>query len=60
MGELVGHGSIQSDPQMGGGGLDVFVDSLDKANRVVESGFLSMCLLSPPAAKVTIWAVGTQ
>ncbi|KAF0039235.1 hypothetical protein F2P81_007470 [Scophthalmus maximus] len=59
LGEIVGHGSIKSAARMNGAVL-VFVDSVEKANTVVESGivindtFVSVTPLTTPATKVTV------
>ena len=59
VGELIGHSSIKSAARMNGA-VVIFVDSVAKANKVVETGivvndsFVSVSPLTTPAAKVTI------
>ena len=56
---VVGHSSIRSAARMNGG-VVIFVDSVAKANKVVESGivvkdlFVSVSPLTTPAARFTI------
>ncbi|KAK0145749.1 Transposon TX1 uncharacterized protein [Merluccius polli] len=57
--KVVGHSSVKSAARMNGA-VVIFVDSVAKANKVVESGivvkdsFVSVSLLTTPAARVTI------
>ena len=57
--EVVGHSSVRSAARMNGA-VVIFVDSVAKANKVVESGivvkdsFVSVAPLTAPAARVTI------
>ena len=59
VGELIGHSSIKSAARMNGA-VVIFVDSVAKANKVVETGivvndsFVSVSPLTTPAARVTI------
>ena len=59
VGELIGHSSIKSAARMNGA-VVMFVDSVAKANKVVETGivvndsFVSVSPLTTPAARVTI------
>ncbi|XP_034719974.1 uncharacterized protein LOC117939040 [Etheostoma cragini] len=59
VGEVVGHGSIRSAARMNGA-VVVFVDSVDKANAMVESGLVindalvSVTPLTTPATRVTV------
>ncbi|KAL3048032.1 hypothetical protein OYC64_006754 [Pagothenia borchgrevinki] len=59
VGALVGHSSIRSAARMNGG-VVIFVDTEEKANKVVETGivvndtFISVSPLTTPATRVTV------
>ena len=59
VGELIGHSSIKSAARMNGA-VVIFVDSVAKANKVVETGivvndsFVSVSPLTTPVVRVTI------